>query len=67
LFSHVRQQLALTFTAIFGRGPIETLTIALMADVNNIFDCGSMPAEILQQNLQPSEIFIYFVQANITL
>jgi hypothetical protein len=35
-----------------GRDAIETPTIARMADVNNIFDHGLMPAQILQQNLQ---------------
>ena len=39
----------LAFIAIFGRDAIKTPPIALMADVNNIFDNGSHPVQILQQ------------------
>jgi len=36
----------LTFAVIFSRDAIEALTIAQMADLNNIFNHGSMPAQI---------------------
>jgi hypothetical protein len=45
------QNHSLTFTAIFGRDAIETLTIALMVDGNNIFIDESMPLQTWTNHL----------------